>query len=219
LDETAFDEAALFALSRLTVPARRGLAFAVKGGDYLKVINPHGTQAGDLWAFSVSDRFEYSAVDHTRSFNSSILVEVGRALMSSKRRPMLRLVNDTSAGRHDMQLCPCSAEIYEQLGCTTYHRNCTDNLHEALSAASIDIPFTPAPLNIFMRVDVLPDGTLDRRLPESKPGSYALFRAEMDLNIALSACPQDITTINGPERTPRDLAVEILTAPETRQNG
>ena len=33
--------------------------------------------------------------------------------------------------------------------------------------------------------------------PISQPGSYVVFRAEMDLVIALSACPQDILPING----------------------
>ena len=33
--------------------------------------------------------------------------------------------------------------------------------------------------------------------PVSSPGSYALFRAEMELVIAFSACPQDILPING----------------------
>jgi uncharacterized protein len=31
----------------------------------------------------------------------------------------------------------------------------------------------------------------------SSPGSYVVFRAEMDLVVALSACPQDILPING----------------------
>jgi uncharacterized protein YcgI (DUF1989 family) len=31
----------------------------------------------------------------------------------------------------------------------------------------------------------------------SPPRSYAVFRAEMDLVIAFSACPQDILPING----------------------
>jgi len=35
------------------------------------------------------------------------------------------------------------------------------------------------------------------REPVSTPGSYAVFRAEMDLVIAFSACPQDILPING----------------------
>jgi hypothetical protein len=32
--------------------------------------------------------------------------------------------------------------------------------------------------------------------PVSTPGSYAVFRAEMDLVVAFSSCPQDILPIN-----------------------
>lgn len=33
--------------------------------------------------------------------------------------------------------------------------------------------------------------------PARSPGSYVLFRAEMDLVIAFSECPQDVLPING----------------------
>ena len=127
----------LIVKSTSVVKARYGSAFRVARGEYLKAINFNGAQAADVWAFSADEPSEFSAVDHTRSFNSSIVIDVGLALMSSKRRPMLTLVEDTSQGRHDTLLCPCSAELYRQLGCTTYHRSCTDNLHEALADADV----------------------------------------------------------------------------------
>ena len=41
------------------------------------------------------------------------------------------------------------------------------------------------------------DGTLAWAEPVSTPGSYVVLRAEMDMVIAFSACPQDILPING----------------------
>ena len=35
------------------------------------------------------------------------------------------------------------------------------------------------------------------REPVSTPGSYVRLRAEMDLIVAFSACPQDILPVNG----------------------
>jgi uncharacterized protein YcgI (DUF1989 family) len=32
----------------------------------------------------------------------------------------------------------------------------------------------------------------------TKPGQYVRLRADMDLVIAFSACPQDMTPVNGP---------------------
>ena len=87
--------------------------------------------------------------------------------------------------------------IYRELGVEGYHRNCSDNFHEALAELNIVLPFTPASLNLFMSVPVAPDGVVDRLPPKAKAGDAVILRAEMRLVLILSACPQDITPING----------------------
>lgn len=186
------------------VPARFGKAIGLAAGQTLKIISRHGTQVVDTWAFNFASPGEYLSMEHTRSINSRISLAVGEYGMSNHRRPMLCLTEDTSPGIHDTLLCACNRYLYEQLGCTEYHRNCEDNLHEALAKLGLAIPFTPAPLNIFMNVPVRPDRSLTRLVPETKPGDFVRLRAKMDVIVALSACPQDITTING-DKTPRDV--------------
>ena len=186
------------------VPARFGKALRLAAGQVLRIISLHGTQVVDTWAFNAADPTEYMSMEHTRSLNSRITVAVGECGMSNHRRPMLCMAEDTSPGIHDTLLCACNRYLYEQLGCSEYHRNCEDNLHEGLAELGIAIPFTPAPLNIFMNAPVLADRTLTRRVPETRPGDFVRLRAEMDVIVALSACPQDITTING-DKTPRDV--------------
>ena len=83
------------------------------------------------------------------------------------------------------------------LGVRDYHDNCRDNLHAALAALGVTIPATPPSLNVFMNIPWTADGRLSWGEPVSAPGSYAIFRAEMDLVVAFSACPQDILPING----------------------
>jgi uncharacterized protein YcgI (DUF1989 family) len=192
-----------------TLPARYGRAVAVTAGQTLEVINTHGTQVVDTWAFA-QEPAEFMSMAHTRSVNSRVWPRIGEAFVSIRRRPMLRLLADTSPGVHDTLLCACNRAIYAELGCTTYHRNCEDNLHEALAATGVRIAFTPAPLNLFMNVTVAPDGAVIRGSPASRPGDRIVFRAEMDLLVVLSACPQDITPINSEERTPRDVQVRIV---------
>lgn len=148
-------------------------------------------------------------MDHTRSVNSSIYFETGMTIVSNRRRPMVTLLDDSAALRHDTLLCPCNAELYEQLGCDYHHRSCSDNFHEALSQNARSLPFTPASLNLFMNVPVHANGSLERHAPASKAGDYVALRAEMDLLLVLSACPQDVTVINGDDRTPRDVAVRM----------
>ena len=71
---------------------------------------------------------------HTRSRNSRIFVGRGDALVSNHRRTILTIEEDTSPGQHDILLCACNLWIYRELGVAAYHRNCSDNLHEALAA-------------------------------------------------------------------------------------
>lgn len=191
------------------VAASCGRVFQMKAGQYARIINTHGNQVVDAWAVAAQDAPEVSSMDHTRSVNSNIFFTKGMRVISSRRRSMLTMVADSADVRHDTLLCPCSAELYQQLGCTEPHRSCTDNFHEGLAEAGLAVPFTPASLNLFMNVPVKEDGTVDRVPPATAAGDYVVLRAEMDLALVLSACPQDITPINGVARTPKDVAVVI----------
>lgn len=198
--------------NRQVLKATRGAAIKLCKGEAISVINLHGNQVVDAWAVNCHDTTECIALEHTRSINSHIFVEPGMAIVSNLRRPMLRLIEDTSPGRHDTLLCPCNAAIYEQLGCTEYHRNCTDNFHEALAEQGVTCSYTPASLNLFMRVPVNEDGSVQRTPPRSRPGDYVTLQAEMDVWVVLSACPQDITPINGEDCRPSDVAWQIHAA-------
>ena len=74
----------------------------------------------------------------------------------------------------------------------------------------LEEPETPSPLNLFMNIPWTPDGELSWEEPVSTPGSYILLRAEMDLVIAFSACPQDILPINGRVGKPTEAHFQIL---------
>lgn len=51
--------------------------------------------------------------------------------------------------------------------------------------------FTPSPFNLFMNIPVHDDLlTISFEPPTSKKGQYICLKAEMDLVIAFSACPQ-----------------------------
>ncbi|MFK3779552.1 DUF1989 domain-containing protein [Agrobacterium sp. NPDC089420] len=192
--------------------AGHGAAYRMLAGQVAIVTNSHGNQVVDTWAVASADPSEISSMDHTRSVNSSIFIENGMAIVSNRRKAMLTLVSDSAALRHDTLLCPCNADLYQQLGCKGFHRSCCGNFHEALAAEGIAVAHTPASLNLFMNVAVNADGSLDRRPPASVAGDHVALRAEMDLLLVLSACPQDITEINGADRTPRDVAVRIADA-------
>ena len=187
-----------------TIPARRGKAVALTRGQEIDVVNTHGQQVLDTWAFNRDDLAEHMSMEHTRSYLSKLTPAVGDRIVTNARRPILVITEDTSPGIHDTLLPACNAAIYRELGCTEYHGSCEDNLHEALAALQLSVAGTPNPFNLFMNIGVNADRTVRRDHPRSKPGDRVRLRAEMDLILVFSACPQDITPINGPDLTPTD---------------
>ena len=194
------------------IPAGYGTAVFLDKGDRIRVINTYGNQVLDTWAFNREDMSEAMSMEHTRSVNSRIYPRVGDMLVSTRRRAMLCLVEDTSPECHDTLLCACNRALYEELGCTNDHRSCEDNLHEALAAVFLSYPTTPGPLNLFMNTPVDSAGSIHRQAPLSQPGDAVELLCMMNLVLVFSACPQDITTINGLARTPRDVHYRILQA-------
>ena len=201
----------LTSMNLQTIPAGRGVAIVLSSGSEIIVINTHGTQVLDTWAFNLDDPSEYMSMEHTRSRLSRLSPRTGDKLFSNRRRPILALLEDTSPGIHDTLLCACNKEIYRELGCDDGHRSCESNLHEALSFIDHEIALTPAPLNLFMNVPVAPDGTIDRVPPQSRPGDLVRLQTEMNTIIVFSACPQDVTPINGAQCIPRDAHYTTIT--------
>ena len=191
------------------VPARRGRAVAVKQGQHVRVINTHGTQVVDTWAFCADDITEFMSMEHSRASALKLILEVGDSYVTNHRRPILTTVEDTSPGIHDTLLAACDTQRYELLGCEGYHDNCTDNLTAALKDQGLDKPETPSPLNLFMNIPWTSAGGLAFEPTVSQAGDYITMRAEFDCIVAFSCCPQDMVPINGTDMIPKDVSVEV----------
>ena len=198
------------ALDLITIPARRGKAAFVDQGASIKVINTHGSQVVDTFAFVANKITEFMSMEHSRPYFMGLRPRVGDVLVTNKRRPILTLVEDTTPGVHDTLMAACDSYRYGLLGVTGYHDNCTDNLSAAMQALGLREPETPAPLNLFMNIPWTEDGTLSWEEPVSEPEDYVVLRAEIDLVIAFSACPQDILPINGLVGEPTEAHFQIL---------
>lgn len=183
-------------------PASHGYAFRVRGGAHFRLTDLEGQQPIDFWAFNAAEPDEHLSVSHTRVGNLSMIVSPGQSAFTNLRRRIVTLVEDNSPGQHDMLLAACDRTRFETLGHKGYHRNCQDNLHEALAALDIKIPFSPQPWNLFTHFPWTSDYRIELLSPDTKPGDNIVFRAEMDVVIAISACPQDITRICGDKNTP-----------------
>ena len=84
-----------------------------------------------------------------------------------------------------------------------HHDNCQDNLFAAMAELDLTPPQVPSPLNLFMNIPWTPEGDLAFAAPPRPiPGGFVRLRAEMDIVIAFSACPQAILPINGKAAKP-----------------
>ncbi|MCP2257159.1 hypothetical protein LX15_000844 [Streptoalloteichus tenebrarius] len=192
------------------VPARSGRAVRLAAGAVLDVITPTGDQVVDTWALCPPDLDEHLSMEHTRTALGRLSARPGDALVSNRRRPLLTLLEDTSPGVHDTLIAACDAERYRLLGCVGHHDNCHDNFHRALREIDLAPPSAlPAPLNLFMNVPWSQDGELSFEAPPARPGDHVRFRAEVDLVVVLSACPQDVLPVNGRQLTPTEVHYRV----------
>lgn len=190
---------------RYNVPARCGVAVRVARGQRLEVINTHGTQVCDFWAFAADDPGEYLSMDHVHTDLGSIFPRDGDRLVSNLRRPLMRIARDTSPGIHDTVIACCDHHRYQALGCDDYHDNCADNLRMAMQAIGLAASCVPAPFNLWMNIPVAADGTIQWLPPVSSPGDAMHFEALEDVIAIMSACPQDVTPVNGADCAPCEL--------------
>jgi uncharacterized protein YcgI (DUF1989 family) len=193
-----------------TVPARRGRAVRLAAGQAIRIVNTHGSQVVDTWAFAAHDLSEFMSMEHLRATLGKVFPETGDALVTNRRRPILILEEDSSPGRHDTVIAACDVHRYALLGSREYHDNCTDNLRAALAALDLRVPEVPAPLNLWMNIPILPNGRIEWGTPLSKPGDHVLLRAALDCVVAMSACPQDMIPINGADCIPTEAHFEVL---------
>ncbi len=190
------------------VPARQGRAVRVAKGQTIEVINTHGTQVCDFWAFSAVNPNEFMSWEHGRAFLSRVIPRVGDGLATNRRRPILTLTADTSPGIHDTLMAACDLFRYTNFGVETYHDNCADNLRMAMIAIGVPVAEVPQPFNLWMNIPVAPDWNVQWLPPVSKAGDKVRMRAEMDCICAMSACPQDMIPINNMK--PVDIHFRVL---------
>lgn len=194
----------------ITIPGAEAKAFKLAQKEQIRIINLEGSQVVDAWAFCTQQPDEFMSTEHTRSCLEKLIPSVGDALYSNRRRPILSIVEDTSPGVHDLLLSACDIDRYRLLGVEGYHRNCADNLIEALAEIDMTPPEIPSPFNIFENVSIGDKGELSIQPPVVKAGDSISLQAELDVVLVLSCCPMDIALTNGPDLRSKPVQVELL---------
>ncbi len=170
------------------IQKQTGVAFRLRKGQTLKVIDPKGQQVSDMVLFNANDKKEKISSGKTFDFEESILLTKGNTLWSNRSQKMLEIVEDTN-GRNDFLLAPCSPETFKIMyNYSGYHPSCFENLHTNLLPFGITPDDIPTAFNIFMNVQFDSAGKLSVNPPTSQANDYVVFLAFMDLIVGLTAC-------------------------------
>lgn len=198
--------------TRYVIPARQGRAVRMQKGQEVLLINPKGNQVCDFFALVDGVPAEFLSMEHCRTALGRVYVRAGDTLVTNRRRPLVQIVEDTSPGVHDILIACCDQPRYQQLGAVGYHDNCADNFRMSLRAIGITAGHVPSPFNIWMNIPVGAGGSFTWEAPVSRPGDTIRLRALEDAIFVMSACPQDMTPVNGVGVSPSALAFEVQQA-------
>ena len=87
----------------IEIQARCGDAISLAAGQSISIVNTHGGQVVDMWAFRADDPNEHMSMPHSMVALDRIKPAIGSVLVSNLRKPMLTLMADTSPGMHCMR--------------------------------------------------------------------------------------------------------------------
>lgn len=82
----------------ITIPGARAKAFNLKRGEQIRIVNLHGLQVVDAWAFCVAETDEFMSNEHTKSSIEKVYPGLGDSAYTNHRRPIVTLIDDNSPG-------------------------------------------------------------------------------------------------------------------------
>ncbi len=193
------------ALLDRTVLAGDGFTHVIARGQILRIVDLEGNQAADTLFYDAHDPSNhYSAVDTVRE-QGNIYLTTGTRLISTEGDVLLTIVADT-CGRHDTLGGACAAESNQVRYAIDkkYMHACRDTflLVAACCTKELSKRDLTANVNFFMNVPVTPEGKLTFEDGVSGPGRYVELRAERDVRVLISNCPQLNNPCNGYDPTP-----------------
>jgi urea carboxylase-associated protein 1 len=181
----------------------------IQRGQYVRIVDLEGNQAVDTLFYSSDDYADrYSAQDTIRA-QQNIYLTTGTKLISTARNVLLTIVADT-CGRHDTLGGACSTEsnmVRYAIEKRSMHACRQSFLKGALqwsneTGREMGKRDLTANINFFMNVPVTPAGGLTFADGVSDAGKYVELRAERDVVIVISNCPQLNNPCNAYNPTP-----------------
>src|SRR6266576_7302555 len=191
------------------VPAGEPWIHEIQKGQYFRIVDVEGNQAADTLFYNADDYEDrYSAQDTIRA-QANIYLTTGTKLMSSRGNVLLAIVADT-CGRHDTLGGACATEsnMVRYAIEKRFMHACRNSFMKAViewdhGMSKRDIANN---INFFMNVPVTNEGKLTFEDGISEPGKYVEMRAETDVLVLISNCPQ----LNNPCNAYNPNPVQVL---------
>ncbi|GAA4084005.1 urea amidolyase associated protein UAAP2 [Nonomuraea soli] len=193
----------------ITVPARAPWSAVVRSGQTLTITDLGGNQAVDCLLYDAHDTsVRYSAQDTVHA-QGGIFLTTGTVLLSNEHTPLMTVADDT-CGRHDTVGGACSKESNTlRYGQHTWSQHaCVENFLAEGLRHGLGKRDLVSNVNWFMNVPVEADGTLGIVDGISAPGLRVSLRAETDVLVLVSNCPQINNPCNGFDPTPVRMTIQ-----------
>jgi hypothetical protein len=181
----------------------------LQAGEMLRIVDTEGNQTADALFYNAHDYSDrYSAQDTIRA-QKNVYLSAGARLRSTANHVLATIVADT-CGRHDTLGGTCAAEtnmVLYSLEKRHMHA-CRQNFIAALLEWGHGLSKRDISSNVsfFRNVPITPAGDLSLSGGFSEPGKYVEMRAEMDMLVVISNCPQLNNVCNEHHPSP----IEIL---------
>ncbi len=173
----------------------------IAAGYHLRIIHLEGQQAVDFLCYDRADAENRYNAANTIKVNRGVYLGAGTRLYSDLGDVLMTIVEDT-VGQHDTIAGCCSTEFnYRRYGISDT-ASCRRNFIAALEGHDMRPRDIPANINFFMNVPVRPDGSTEIVEGLSAPGDYVDLRADKDVLVVISNCPQLYNPCSGWNPTP-----------------
>ncbi|WP_443972127.1 urea amidolyase associated protein UAAP2 [Sphingobium sp. CR28] len=185
------------------VPARAPWLHHIAAGQTLRIVDLEGNQAVDFLLYSADDDAERYSAQDTVAVQGNLFLREGTVLRSNEGRPMMTIAG-TSVEYHDTigGACSCESNTLRYGHHTKSQHACVENFLEANLIEGRGKRDIVSNINFFMNVPVEEDGALGIVDGISAPGLTVDLKAEMDVIVVVSNCPQINNPCNAFNPTP-----------------
>ena len=185
------------------VPARAPWLKHIAAGQTLRIVDLEGNQAVDFLLYSSADDAERYSAQDTVAAQGNLFLREGTVLRSNEGRAMMTITG-SSVDYHDTigGACSCESNTLRYGHHTKAQHACVENFLEANLSEGRGKRDIVSNINFFMNVPVEADGALGIVDGISAPGLTVDLRAEMDVIVVVSNCPQINNPCNAFNPTP-----------------